>query len=508
MISRQLKVFLIGLLVAVILTVIQELRFSMFTILSMTTRTARNDLATTRLWIPEITFSSSIRNPIEKTLIEDKQGHAVKANNAPLPFWQQNNPFFQTVRRDTFCHGCRVRPDRKSPCADPNLLVQQPTSNSNHSNLSSPLLVNETDLHPQCRQQCLQCPERDHWYGRFDEAAPPVRQAVSHYLSSIPDVHRFPHNLSSWHETFLNPANAYPNRTYLSEYNPSLVRFRNKEQIPPSLAEEGAVYLASFRVTSRHFCHANDLIWLAMLGIPDGKWPPDFKIPPAVDYLGLAWLREDLSLVADAVFDLRTHASLVIEDSRLFYLHDQLYWSAGANLHPLWITPPPSVDEKSSTTSGGTPLEIQPKFASDRWTSLNNATTTSIYIQKAPICPGVQRVGKNIQYFVDPMDGAVVAEMYPAAEKIAINVSQSCPESIIGQRPLNNSYVERSFGTVDEVSNLPNSSPSVSSLVSLCIRQDSAHKMRFCLSLTNPACTRTTVAFLGTRSSTLQCLDK
>ena len=235
---------------------------------------------------------------------------------ADLPVGKHNNPFFQTLIRDDICHGCRVNPEKKH-CALPQVLLPSHRGN----NLSAVVLE---DLPEQC-QECLQCPERDHWYGRFDEAAPPIRQAVSHFLSSIPDMHRFPHNISSWLEHFQKPGNAYPDRQYFAEYNPSIVRIP-EHQIPQAFRDQNVVYLASYRVTTHNFCHPTDEIWLSLLGL-NGSWPGQgFQLPVPKEYTGLALLDENLQIVADAVFFLK---AIRVTDARLFVFDDQIYISPG-----------------------------------------------------------------------------------------------------------------------------------------------------------------------------------
>lgn len=393
--------------------------FSIFSSVSVLSTVRRDDHASV-LWIPEL-----------PDLMERLVSLANQVNHEEkLEIWQYNNPFFRNPTRDTFCHGCRVNQNRRLPCGKRDVL--QPAGMKNLS------AITPEDLPEVCRS-CLDCPERDHWYGRFDEAAPPVVQAVSHYLPSIPEIHRFPHNLSSWLDYFeASPANRYPQRQYFAEYNPSIVRIP-ENQIPMAFRGDGVVYIASFRVTERHFCHKDSEEWLSMLGYPGSKgvFPEKgFSLPPSNDHLALALLREDLTIVSDAVFDLGG-AKLQIEDSRLFNLDDKLYWSAGRTLHPFWI-----VEE----TAPDIPLKLSPKFA-----NRDRPWTTPLTIQRKGVCSVEGNPGKNLQFFVDPSDGTVVTELYPTGRKIAIDVNKTCPGSIIGERPLDNTAQPSSFGTVDEV---------------------------------------------------------
>jgi len=83
-------------------------------------------------------------------------------------------------------------------------------------------------------------------------------------------------------------------RTYYFEYNPSLVRLP-ASQIPELPGGEQAVYLASYRVSEIHFC----------LKDFKGQMNPDRLKRTNDEFLGIALLRSDLSVITDATVDLR-----------------------------------------------------------------------------------------------------------------------------------------------------------------------------------------------------------
>eukprot|EP00977_Amphora_coffeiformis_P000247 scaffold75_cov165-Amphora_coffeaeformis.AAC.23 len=288
---------------------------------------------------------------------------------------------------------------------------------------------NLSDNNPTKCTRCFKCPARDHWYGRFDEGAPPVVHAVSHYLSSIPSKNRLPHNISLWPTYFQDKSNAFPNRKYLLEYNPSIVRIPT-HQIPELYRVENVVYLASFRVSTIHSCAATEGLSLAMMGYE--KDTKDFERPYPENHVGFALLREDLSIISDALFTFDNMGQGTPEDIRLFVLNDQLYWGSFYKIHAMWLVEPqvprPWV------------REIPPM--SGDW--------SPIIVDTMPVCPiPITSGGKNLQFF---MDGErVIAEVSPMGRKVEVNLTAKCPKSILDSRPFNTTLPARSFGTVDEL---------------------------------------------------------
>ena len=293
--------------------------------------------------------------------------------------------------------------------------------------------LNVTELPEHCRR-CLECPERSHWYGRLDEAAPPVVDAMAHFLKSIPTENRFPYNTSTWFRYFQDKENSHPYRQYFVEYNPSIVRI-HEQQIPDRYRNEGVVYLASFRVSAMHSCHYDTNMLLNMLGIfnTNGTFPPNYTRPLAVNNVALALLREDLSVVTEAIFDFYNLGIKRVEDVRLFNLNDQLYWGSYKWMTAMWLVEP---DHPRPW------IERIPPKSGDKW--------EPVVVDTVTVCHSKRRGDKNLQFFVD--GDAVIAEIMPMGEKIQVNVSLKCPHNAVDPpRTYNDTKPERSFGTIDEL---------------------------------------------------------
>ena len=188
-----------------------------------------------------------------------------------------------------------------------------------------------------CRS-CLDCAPKHKQYWRYDSVRPAVTNAKTHYLTSIPeDKHRIPsavlntlgQNITQYFES-LNAKGEAP-KQYLFEYNPSIVALPESVTFPNDVQQEKPSYLASFRVSTTQGCFPVETM-LEMIG---GAWISD-RIPEKKDYLGLALLRDDLSIITEAVVDL-PRPFRKREDFRLFVLHNQLFISSYCKLTPLWI---------------------------------------------------------------------------------------------------------------------------------------------------------------------------
>ena len=149
------------------------------------------------------------------------------------------------------------------------------------------------------------CNEKQQKFWRYDSAAPPVEKATRHYLRSIPQEYRLPSHLFLPHDTnaserainafFDNPANVYPERRYLFDYNPSIIQLpkisnHKNLKLPP----KEAVYLASYRISTQQGCFPTETT-RRMIG---GDWETR---PKEMNYLGLALLRRDLSIIDETI---------------------------------------------------------------------------------------------------------------------------------------------------------------------------------------------------------------
>lgn len=323
-----------------------------------------------------------------------------------------------------------------------------------------------------------QCSATDKHYWRFDAAAPTElvhhssssASAVSipasipasfssrtHYLKSIGAEARLPvsalQNLTAF---FANSQHIYPETDYLFEFNPSLVQIP-ASQIPTSTdlggvgvgGNGGAVYLASFRVSNVHNCVIDPETMLRMVG---GNWPR--RKAQVKDFLGLALLRADLTIVADTVVDAKEIVHKM-QDPRLFVLHDQIYVGSYHRMTPLWLVQPPvALFENNSHGVPG----VVPSNATIQAPNLWKSHMT-VFLRTFGSCTAdreIQRKGKNLNYFVDA-ENKTMMEMFPAGPKEEIEVGVRCTKSAEGDPPgtfvfPNMSAVPLpSFGTVEEL---------------------------------------------------------
>lgn len=222
------------------------------------------------------------------------------------------------------------------------------------------------------------------FYWRFDEAAPAIESGVTLQLPSIPAKHRLPEsvwsNVTYYAQHVVRPPLKDP---LFFEYNPSIVRLP-----PDQRVLQDAVYLASFRVSNQHYClHPSDRKRLSTASMR------------AINYLGLALLDSNLTMLSNQVVDVRRHFQSV-EDFRLFSLNHQLYLSSLDELVPLWLLGAPNGTTRvAPVVFGGTSASWQ--------VSLGHHALC------APCSKARGACGKNVQYFVS--DRQMWVEVWPSA---------------------------------------------------------------------------------------------
>jgi hypothetical protein len=252
-------------------------------------------------------------------------------------------------------------------------------------------------------------------YWRYDKAAPTIDHAATHYLSSIPEANRIPAseiwgNLSYF---FDQDENRYPQRLYLFDFNPSIVQIPANYSLPDTLGEK-PVYLASYRVSHQHNCFGEDGLFLKMYG---GTWKiakkikKDNKAKAGINYLGLALLREDLSVISDTVVTLKFCCSDKsfghYQDYRLFALGETIYLTSNEKILPLALTANGDPDYK----------RLNYVFKTDRGFPVWARVYATCVVHK----------GKNLQYFIDG-NGTLVMEYYPSNphEVNAVDLKKRC----------------------------------------------------------------------------------
>ena len=205
---------------------------------------------------------------------------------------------------------------------------------------------------------------------RLDEVCPPIQQAVSHELASIP---------TKFQDARFDPQ-AYEQTTSavrpLFTYNPTIQRYSSE------------FYIASFRV--------GNFPWL-----DKDSSRTDY---PYRDYLGLAILDEYLGIVVDAVFDVNEFDGYVREvvgkfsDYRLVVHDHQFYLSNDVYLWRVDIEFQPSLGgvASSSTATGDTSKFLIPPLYSCE--TCNGTIQLWVHGSKAVEIEGL-RNGRNYNFF-------------------------------------------------------------------------------------------------------------
>jgi hypothetical protein len=283
-----------------------------------------------------------------------------------------------------------------------------------------------------CGKVCVKeaCDPEDHSTWRYDDAAPLEERAVTHHLTSVIPQYRIPPdlvgprgNLSAYLQ---EKKNQYPRRMYLFEYNPSIVILPYTHTIP-DMPHEKPVYLASYRVSNVHQCVVGD-DYFHMIG---RKWPR----PQPENLLGLALLRDDLSIIQDTIVDIKV-VNYRMENFRLFALNNQVYVASSGVIIPIYLEVPTDTRNK---------LTLPSLFPSNL-TIISRSTASCLPNDH------VRRKAKNLNYFVDDETNKIMVEVWPMGPKFPVDVDAMChTESKDQIGPNKESLPEPSFRTVDEL---------------------------------------------------------
>ena len=303
-----------------------------------------------------------------------------------------------------------------------------------------------------CDRCFTECSDQEKQYLRFDQAAPRYSTAKTNWLGSVPASNRLSPSAMDNFTHYLNqPENVYPRKLHLFDYNPSIVLLPHPLVVGSN--NTTAVYMASYRVSHVHHCfHTEER--LRMYG---GTWEIYKKVPPT-DYLGIALLAEDLTVLADAVVspktkstrpkplkDLEYYRNPDLMDFRLFLLQGQIYLSMGIVITPIQI----SFGGKaaSSQDRGFVPLR-------EVWEGRNSFQVLLRKYASCAVYGGKYEHSKNLQYFVSS-NNYVLMEHNPG--RAPHDTRQVDLEAPCGQQPITNYtddkgvQVVASFGTVEEV---------------------------------------------------------
>ena len=327
----------------------------------------------------------------------------------------------QDVIRNPICGGCYhavAKPEENVQCG---YLIHELLTKQNEGMSLVDAAQQVAKTHDPCsRCNPSSCSDEDKIFWRYDSAEllPPVLSSRVPNLPSIPSSHRIPAAaVASLTDFFSREGNAVPNSQYYFDYNPSIV------QLPPNyfdreLFSNGgpAAYVASFRISTQQSCfHPSET--KAMYG---GSWD---KKPPVQNYLALAFLRSDLSIVEDVVVDVK--ASTVFgdfaEDFRLFVLRGKLHVASFDLIAPIQIT-----RKGSSDTSEGEQgyVPIKNVFPSN----------LQLYMRDFASCPVChnrpnKRCGKKFNYLEEHNN--VYVELWPSGPHVVqhVDLHQPCSES-------------------------------------------------------------------------------
>jgi hypothetical protein len=145
------------------------------------------------------------------------------------------------------------------------------------------------------------------------------------------------------------------------------------------------------------------------------------------DYLGLALLREDLSVLADGVFSFRNVSPALrrvipgFQDYRIFNLHEELYLSTQNRIVPMYvsvfdiITISDTANEPNNVSNEQVPpnfLQVPQAFSNN---TSPNGPILHLWIRDFASCPVYGKGldgSKNLLYFVDGQN-RTMAEHYP-----------------------------------------------------------------------------------------------
>ncbi|CAB9508197.1 Inherit from COG: Hemolysin-type calcium-binding [Seminavis robusta] len=322
---------------------------------------------------------------------------------------------------DELCGGCRLIMAAKARGMTCGHLLNKTAEERSISLVEAvPVVAEDRKVCLKCSEctRCLSCPPANKKYWRYDAAAPTIRHAISHTLPSVSVRFRIPESVyqpptkanEQLQAFFAKPQNVYPTREYYFEYNPSIVVLPPtlKAKLPISQSQKDeTVYLASYRLSNLQSCFDTD-ISLAMIG---GDWS---NRPETSNLLGLALLRQDLTMIQDVVFRV-PDMFVPWVDFRLFILKGQIYLASNCQLIPIWLQetkPPQQPDER-----GFYPVVIRMK---NRFPS-----PLIVYMHHLPsVCSRYNEdlaSAKNLNYFVDAI-GNIVVEFQPHDPRVLRHV--------------------------------------------------------------------------------------
>jgi hypothetical protein len=331
---------------------------------------------------------------------------------------------------DLLCGGCYhavAIPDKNIRCG---LLILNVVKAENISLEDAANKIASKEEYKVACARCLpnSCEPSEKFYWRYDasEILPEILSSIVPILGSIPSSSRIPPEAMKNLTSFFFDANQHqPPPRFLFHYNPSIV-------LLPSTFDKGQfaeapVYAASFRVSTQQSCfypHVSKSLY-------GGSWD---RKPPTQDFLALALLRSDLSIIDDVVVDIK--ASKVFqhfaEDFRLFVFREELFVATYDLIAPIHIR----LATHETTAKQGY-LTMRNLFPSKLEVSIRQFSS-------CPVCPHnspKKQCGKNLNYFGgDENHERVWVEIWPSAPHIVQEVNLSEPCSVSRRRDASFTY--------------------------------------------------------------------
>jgi hypothetical protein len=269
-------------------------------------------------------------------------------------------------------------------------------------------------------------------YWRYDEAAPPVQNAKVYQVQSLPTDYRLGSSAKkNLTEYLLQRQNRYPQKLHVFEINPSITALPPRYRVPLSFDDDNnnniPLYLASYRITTNHNCGTN--VKALMYG--DGDYSAAKKMRKT-NFLGLALLKDDLTVLADVVVMMNnTHLPrpFSFSDFRLYTLHDELYLTTSLFIGRLELGLP---ERESSTTTNSDTFLTGEKSPFVQLQHVDTTRQFSVFFSKKFACPTVfnrhEVSSKNLLYFVDDNNN-IMTEYFLSTtnnDVRAINFQKKC----------------------------------------------------------------------------------
>lgn len=376
------------------------------------------------------------------------------------------------------------------------VLGHQPITNKDsNSNRNGNIIRGASSLSAVPRPPKKKSTKKKIW--NYDEAAPAIQYAKTHFLSSIPRDHRVtfeyqaesPNNNTnkSFSEAFDDYAsvrnNTFPHKMHFAEMNPTIAklpeRYLNDPEWLRAFGRSGSddkdqdhkrnhkgggevlpqlpLYIATYRVTEIHNCFNNNHSLLVKFGNDYPDWNKRHRRGRLKsEYLGVALLDENLDIITDITVTLfgGIFGKKDYEDYRVFNLRggsdsangderEQLYLSTFEYIVPIQLS---LLSNNDNNTKPIPPLsdflEIPPAFPSYVSSSKRSLSSPSfqLWARNYTSCAQGNRRAKNLMYFdkstsTSPAKEMRVVDFQNPMRVHSVDLDQKCNASLKEQPP-------------------------------------------------------------------------